>query len=81
MPDQEKQWFEIVKYNHMTKESAVVTTVRGISQANQKVNNYDERRTSEEKESGVYHHHQPCSKPSGAKKLRKPPNKRPHRRR
>jgi hypothetical protein len=76
MPDQEKQWFEIIRYNFTTKQGQEVARVRGITRANQRVDALSSRRTLQEIDAGIDYHRQKGGKPPRVKKARKLRNKR-----
>jgi hypothetical protein len=68
--DPEKQWYEIVKYDHKAGKEIEVVTVRGISLANQQVEARSNRRTPEEKDAGIDYHYREGEKPADYKRAK-----------
>lgn len=84
MPDEEKQWYELVKDNFLKPGSAtekVVRTVRGLGYAQRMSDVLTDRLAREEKEAGFAVYLRKGSKPPGTNKARKGLDKRPSRRR
>lgn len=86
MVDEEKQWYDLVKYNFRdpTPETTeVLETVRGLGHAEHMVDVLNERLTPEDKAAGFSVYLRKGSKPAGVdlRRHRKPPDTRPNRRR
>ena len=69
MPDDQKEWFDLVKHNFRNPDPAttqVVNTVRGLGFAERMVEVLDNRLTSKEREAGFSHFLRKGQKPAGA---------------
>jgi hypothetical protein len=67
MPDEEKQWFDLVKHNFLKPDPAttkVVQTVRGLGYAQRMADILTERLTPEEKEAGFRVYQRKSKKPA-----------------
>ena len=79
MPDEEKQWYDLVKHNFLAHDPAtptVINTDRGLGYAQRMADVLTERLTPEEREAGFAVYQRKGTKPAGAKEARKLPNKR-----
>jgi hypothetical protein len=83
MPDEKKQWYEVVKHNSRNPDDAttkVVDTVRGRGHAETRVDILNDELRPEEKEAGLRHFLRKGRKPEGGdlQRSRQRPNTRPN---
>jgi hypothetical protein len=80
MPDEEKQWYELVKHNlgptDETSSDQVLTTVRGLARAQGMVDVLTDRVPPEERDAGISVYLREGKKPAGFKRRPKPPDRR-----
>jgi len=83
LPDEEKQWYELVKHNFLTLDPAtteVLRTVQGLGFAQHMAELLTGQLSPEEREAGFAVYQRKGRRPPGSRRVRRPPTKRASRR-